>query len=85
MHSAFAIIIWPVSFTLPNALRAVSDVTYTMVIGVASMWIFRIGLAFLLGTRFDMGVLSVWIAMIADWFVRSICFVVRYRSGRWKG
>ena len=85
LHSAFAIIIWPASFTLPNALRAVSDVTYTMVIGVASMWIFRIGLAFLLGTRFDMGVLSVWIAMIADWFVRSICFIIRYRSGRWKG
>lgn len=84
LHSIFSILIWPLSFTLPNALRAVSDVTYTMVIGVGSMWIFRICLAVLLGMYFDLGVLSVWIAMIVDWVVRSLCFVCRYRSGKWK-
>lgn len=79
-----AIVLWPISFSLPNVLRASSDVTYTMVVGVASMWIFRIGCAVLMGKTLGMGLVGVWIAMIIDWAVRSICFVLRYRSGKWK-
>jgi Na+-driven multidrug efflux pump len=79
-----AIVLWPISFSLPNVLRASSDVTYTMVVGVASMWIFRIGCAVLMGKTLGMGLVGVWIAMIIDWAVRSICFILRYRSGKWK-
>ena len=83
-HSLCAIVIWPLSFSLPNMLRASGDVMYTMIIGVGSMWIFRICCGVVLGLVFGMGVFGVWIAMIIDWLVRSICFIVRYRSGRWK-
>lgn len=79
-----SIFIWPLSFTVPNMLRAAGDVTYTMIIGVASMWVFRILLGIVLGSMMGIGVFGVWIAMVADWAVRSVCFCIRYRSGKWK-
>ncbi len=83
-HNACAVAIWPISFSLPNVLRAASDVMYTMVIGVGSMWIFRILSGYMLSSVLGMGVFGVWVAMIIDWIVRSICFVIRYRGGKWK-
>ena len=79
-----AIFIWPLSFTVPNVLRAAGDVTFTMIVGVASMWIFRIMFGIVLGKYIGLGVLGVWIAMVVDWAVRSICFCLRYHGSRWK-
>lgn len=84
LNCVSSILIWPLSFTIPYMLRANGDVTYTMIVGVASMWIFRIGFGVILSNFMGMGVLGVWIAMVIDWFVRSICFCIRYRSGKWK-
>lgn len=83
MHGFFAVVIWPIAFTLPNTLRASNDAKFTMIISVVSMWIFRIGFGILMGSYFEMGVMGVWIAMIIDWFVRAALFVYRYRSGKW--
>lgn len=80
VHS-FAMIIWPVAFALPNALRAASDVKFTMVTAVFSMWAFRIGLSYVLVLGFHLGVMGVWIAMFADWGFRAVLFFIRYRSG----
>lgn len=83
MHGIFAVFVWPIAFTLPNTLRAANDARFTMIISVASMWIFRIGFGILMGSVFEMGVMGVWIAMIIDWFVRAAFFIYRYRSGKW--
>ncbi|MDO4544749.1 MAG: MATE family efflux transporter [Bacillota bacterium] len=83
-HSVCAVLIWTPSFTLPNVLRAASDVTFTMIVGVGSMWIFRIGTGILFGKFLGLGLFGVWIAMIVDWAVRALCFILRYRSGKWK-
>ncbi len=71
------------SFSLPNALRAAGDVRYTMTVAIASMWIFRIGLANILGLRLGYGLLGIWAAMTIDWIVRSIFYVYRLVSGKW--
>lgn len=78
-----SIIFWPASFTLPNALRAAGDVKYTMVVSILSMWIFRIGFGYILAWYLNMGVMGIWIAMSIDWIGRSICFLVRMKSGKW--
>lgn len=84
MHNGMAAALHPTSFNLPNALRAAGDAKYTMVMGIASMLVFRLGVAVLFGIVFHMGIIGVWIAMGADWFGRSVAFVIRYRSGKWK-
>lgn len=83
-HSLCCMIIWPASFTLPNALRAASDVKFTMVIAIVSMWLFRIAFSYVLGRYFGLGVLGVWIAMTIDWLFRAICFIIRFAGGKWK-
>ena len=73
------------AFAAPNALRAVSDVTFTMLVSVGSMWAFRIGLAYVFVKFFDLPVLFVWVAMSFDWIFRFILFIWRFKSGKWKG
>lgn len=83
-HAACVVTIWPLSFTLPNTLRAAADVKVTMVLSIISMWVFRFGFSYLLTMEFHMGIFGVWVAMTIDWLVRGIFFVCRYRSGRWQ-
>ena len=83
-HSVSAMLIWPVSFTLPGTFRAAGDAKTCMVISILSMWIFRIVFSYVLGKYFGMGVFGVWVAMVIDWIFRAICFTIRYFSGKWK-
>ncbi len=83
-YSICCMVIWPASFTLPNALRAASDVRFTMMISILSMWTFRIGFSYVLGIFFEMGVFGVWVAMTIDWLFRAICFTVRFAKGKWQ-
>ncbi|MCI8505273.1 MAG: MATE family efflux transporter [Lachnospiraceae bacterium] len=83
LFHGFAMLVWPPAFLIPHALRAASDVTFTMVIAVASMWIFRIGMAYLLVKGFCLPVIGVWIAMSVDWIFRAVVFVCRMVRGKW--
>jgi Na+-driven multidrug efflux pump len=77
-------LIWPISFAFPNALRAAGDARFSMILSTASMWVVRFGLSYLFVARFHLGVAGVWYGMTADWVVRAIFFLLRYRSGKWK-
>ena len=83
-YGVCCIIIWPIAFTTPATFRAAGDARMCMIISVASMWIFRIVFSYILGKYMGMGLFGVWAAMIIDWVVRSICFIARYVSGKWK-
>jgi putative MATE family efflux protein len=78
-------LVWPLSFGLPNALRAAGDARYCLVVGVSSMWVLRISSAFLLSLVFKMGPIGIYWAMAADWFARSFLFCRRWMGGRWQG
>jgi Na+-driven multidrug efflux pump len=77
-------LLWPLSFVLPNALRAANDVKFTMIVSIASMACWRVGFSYIIGVRMGMGAIGVWIAMVVDWVCRVTCFVTRFRSGVWK-
>lgn len=83
IHTIFAVTIWPLAFTFPNALRASNDAKFTMFVSAASMWIFRFCFSYIIGRYMNYGLLGVWIAMFIDWIVRSILFIWRYYSGKW--
>ncbi len=83
-HGICACFIWPLSFTLPNTLRASNDARYTMIVGVCSMWIVRIGFGVVLSKYFGIEMFGVWVAMILDWVVRSTFFVIRYKGHKWE-
>lgn len=83
-HGICCMLIWPEAFTLPNTLRAASDVKFCMILSIISMWVFRIAFSYIIAVRMGMGVLGVWIAMIIDWAVRAVLFIIRYRGKRWQ-
>ena len=78
-----AILLWPTSFTMPNALRAAGDVKFCMFISIFSMIAFRIFFSVILGTWFGLGAIGVWIAMVIDWIFRASLFTIRLMKGRW--
>lgn len=83
-HACCVCTIWPISFDLPNTLRAANDVKITMWISILSMWIFRILFSYILGQYLGWGVFGIWVAMTIDWLFRAICFSIRYIRGKWQ-
>ena len=83
LHNCFAMLFWPVSFVLPNALRAAQDMRFTMIVSIFSMIAFRVFFSWVIGVQFGMGIIGVWIAMIFDWIFRGALFIWRIRSGHW--
>ena len=79
IHNGMAIPLWTPSFVLPNAMKAVGDAKYVMVFAVLSMFLFRVGLSKIF-SLFGWGAIGVWIAMVADWIARIVCFVLRWRK-----
>ncbi|MDE6663659.1 MAG: MATE family efflux transporter [Lachnospiraceae bacterium] len=81
--SIAALPIWPLSFTLPNALRGAGDAKFTMIVSILSMWICRIVICYILVMWCDFGILGVWLGMFVDWYVRGISYSLRYLSKKW--
>lgn len=84
IHNGCAMILWPASFTMTNALRAANDVRFPMAISIFSMCAFRLGFSYIFGVMMGYGVIGVWIAMVIDWIFRVACFLLRVRKVIWK-
>jgi len=78
-HS-MAMVLWPLSFTITHALRASNDAAFTMYVSVGSMWLFRIGFAYLFVVVLKVGVLGVWYGMFIDWVFRTLVFMRRFHG-----
>lgn len=86
---AVQILTYPLSFTTPAILKATSDVKYVMFSAVVSMFVMRVGLSFLLTTDKiaglpKLGAFGYWIGMCSDWALRSVLFLSRLLTGKWK-
>ncbi|CDM68390.1 putative transporter YisQ [Clostridium bornimense] len=68
-----------------NSLRAAGDVKFPVYIGIISMWIFGVGLAYILGIQFKLGLIGMWIAFAIDEWFRGILVYNRWKKRRWQG
>ena len=78
-HSCI-MIVWPMGFCLPSALRAGSDAKFTMLVSIVSMWVFRIGFSYIFIRGLKTGVMGVWYAMSIDWLARAIIYTWRFHG-----
>ena len=93
-HCICTSLIRPLGFTLPSVFKATGDVKFTMVVSTVSMWVVRIGLAYILALEnisilgmsipgLGMGIMGVWVAMVIDWGIRALLYSARYVKGTW--
>ena len=75
--------IWSLGFTPAYGMRAAGDVTYSMIVSTATMWILRVGVCWYLCRYAGFGVLGVWIAMFSDWTARAVLFTIRFLKNKW--
>ena len=93
-HCICTSLVRPLAFNLPSVFKAAGDSKFSMCVSTVSMWVVRVGLAYLFasdsivifGTEvkcLGMGIFGIWVAMMADWLVRSAAFLVRFVRGTW--
>jgi putative MATE family efflux protein len=82
-HGIFAIIIWPLSFTVPATFRGAGDSKTVMYISLIVMFTCRIALSYVIADWMGIGVFGTWIAMFIDWYVRAAIYIYRYFSNKW--
>lgn len=81
---SFQFVTYPLSFTTPGILKATSDVKYVMWSAIISMALMRVGLCCIFTQAVHLGAYGFWIGMCSDWVVRSVLFLSRLLTGRWK-
>jgi putative MATE family efflux protein len=72
-----------IEFTLGGALRGAGDTRFPLLVVLAGMVIMRLSVAAVL-VRLDFGIEWVYGALIADYIVKSLMLIWRFRGGRWK-
>ncbi|MBR1586093.1 MAG: MATE family efflux transporter [Clostridia bacterium] len=83
VYAVCSIATWALSFGMPNFLRAAGDAKFTMAVSIVSMLTLRLGASYALVYGLNMGLLGVWVAMHADWVLRSVCFCIRFAGTKW--
>ena len=83
-HAIADVIIWPLSFCIPNAFRSRGNAMFPMVVSIASMILVRLVFSYIFANQFGLGVVGTWYAMYLDWAVRSVIFVTYYFIDRKK-
>ena len=84
LYFFFTPFFYPESFALANALRGTGDTKFPMIVSITDMFLLRVGGAYLMVKAFSMGIISIWIVMVSDWFVRAVIFSIRFKRGAWK-
>ncbi len=80
IYNIGSVTFYPTSFAIAGALRGTGDTKFVMVVASASMFIFRIGAAYLFTYAFNLGA---WVAMVSDWVIRTVVFAIRFKRGNW--
>jgi len=73
-----------INIVLMGALKSAGDVRFPVVIGVISMWSIAVGLSYLLGIHFGLGLIGIWLAQGADEWFRGLFALKRWQSQPWK-
>jgi putative MATE family efflux protein len=71
------------NLVLISALRAAGDVKFPVYMGILSMWGVSVTLSYFLGIHLGMGLVGIWIAFIADEWLRGLLMLWRWRSRVW--
>ena len=84
LYTVCSCFLYPTSFAVASSLRGTGDTKFVMMVSTLSMFLFRIGAAYIFVNVFDLGIVGTWLAMVSDWAIRSVVFAIRFISGKWE-
>lgn len=67
-----------------RALQGCGDVRFPVYYGMCNEWAVAVGLGFLLGIVFNMGLVGIWLALASDEIMRGIVAIIRFKTGKWQ-
>ena len=83
ISSIASLLFWTPSFIPTYTLRAAGDVKFVMLVGIISMWVCRVGLAYVFGTLLGLKSIGVLLGMCVDWLCRGVIFIIRFAGNKW--
>ncbi len=84
IHNIFSATVFPFADPLGKGLRAAGDVRFTTAVSIFTTVGVRLVLSLLFGLVLNWGVLGIAWAMCADWVIRGVIFLLRFKSRKWK-
>jgi len=69
--------------SISGSLLAVGDVTFVMWVNQFSIWVMSVGMAYVLGLVFNLGIYGIWLAFALDESTRGLILLMRWRSNKW--
>lgn len=72
------------AFVMMGSLRGAGDTRSVLFTSLFSVWVVRLGLAWLFVNVLGLGLRGAWYAMGIDWLVRMSIATVTFKRGRWR-
>lgn len=66
-----------------GALRASGNARTPMIVGILGMWLIAVPVAYIAGIHFGLGLVGIYLGMMADEWVRGMTFLVIWRRKQW--
>ena len=73
-----------ISIVLASSLRGAGDTRATLVFTFIGIWVIRVGIGYVLGIIFHLGLFGMWLAWYGDFVARATLVALRFRAGKWK-
>lgn len=73
-----------INHIMDNSLNANGDVKVTFAVSIVSNWVFSVGLSYVLGVLLNLGIVGCWIAFMFDEIAKSVVYLLRWKSGKFK-
>ncbi|WP_426710823.1 MATE family efflux transporter [Cetobacterium sp. SF1] len=91
LHAAYKVFAWmllietgrTLNIVIINSLNASGDVKFPVTMGIISMYGVAVPLCWLLGIKFQMGLIGIWLGNAADEWLRGIIMLYRWKSKKW--
>ena len=71
------------NIVMVNSLRAAGDASYPFYMGIIFMWGVSVPLAYFLAIYQGFGLIGIWLAFLADEFLRGLANTLRWKSKKW--
>lgn len=73
-----------VGMTMAGVLRAAGDTRSVMYAGIIGQLVFGVPVAWLCAVPLELGLVGIYLGLLAGWLARTAVTYLRYRTGRWR-